>query len=47
MDIGASSGHSSLDPTTAIGLFFVLLFALMFFAGTEIPLMSVANHKID
>ncbi len=48
MELGApSSGHSSLDPTTAIGLFFVLLFALMFFAGTEIPLMSVANHKID
>lgn len=47
MDLGASNGHSSLDPTTAIGLFFVLLFALMFFAGTEIPLMSVANHKID
>jgi putative hemolysin len=36
----------SLDPLPLI-LFFSLVAALAFFAGTEIPLMSVSQHKLD
>jgi CBS domain containing-hemolysin-like protein len=35
-----------MDPSSFV-LFFVLLVLLAFFAGTEIPLMSVSAHKLE
>ena len=34
-----------MDPAS-LSIFFTLLLLLMFFAGTEIPLMSVSDHFI-
>jgi Mg2+/Co2+ transporter CorB len=34
-----------MDPAS-LGIFFILLFLLVFFAGTEIPLMSISDHII-
>jgi Mg2+/Co2+ transporter CorB len=35
-----------VDPIPLV-LFVCLVVALAFFAGTEIPLMSVSQHKLD
>lgn len=35
-----------MDPASLI-IFFTLLFVLIFFAATEIPLMSVSEHALD
>ncbi len=35
-----------MDPLPLLG-FFALVLALAFFAGTEIPLMSVSSHKLE
>lgn len=34
-----------MDPAS-LGIFFILLLLLIFFAGTEIPLMSISEHVI-
>lgn len=36
-----------MDIASAVTIFLVLLLLLAFFAGTEIPLMSVSEHKLD